>query len=110
MPSTMAWTRIKERVKDSRIFRFFDFNEHFRLDLGLISQFLNSFDESKSLFFIFDKKLCLGLEDVLYLTGLPIIGKAIICDGTETNDKFEDLVGIPKPRNKKYIDLRSLKN
>lgn len=43
---------------------------------------LDHYDEDEKYFQFGENKLTITLEDVLYITGLPIYGKPVICDGS----------------------------
>lgn len=49
---------------------------------------LHHYDDDEKCFQFGENKLTITLEDVLYITGFPIYGKPVICDGSYKKDTF----------------------
>ncbi|KAF7814873.1 protein MAIN-LIKE 1-like [Senna tora] len=59
-------------------FEFFSNMRAAKSCLPLLASMFSFFDTDTSCFLFNNNCLCFGLEDIYYLTGLPIIGKAVI--------------------------------
>ncbi|XP_058734517.1 uncharacterized protein LOC131606282 [Vicia villosa] len=71
----------------------------------LVEELLSYYDHEKNLFEINGHKLAVTLEDILYITGLPIRGKPIM-KASKENGAFERVFGI---NNKKPCSIKRLK-
>ena len=73
----------------------------------LVEELLNYYDCEKYLFNINGHKLAITLEDILYLTGLPIRGTPIMIASKDTK-AFKRVFGIVKNRSCSIKDLKNL--
>lgn len=55
-----------------------------------------------------DFHLHITLEDILYLTGLPIKGKAVLCRGNHDTSRFSSLFEIPDTTKLKVTQLSEI--
>ncbi|KAF7826493.1 serine/threonine-protein phosphatase 7 long form-like protein [Senna tora] len=83
--------------------------------LPLLASMISFFDADTSCFHFNNHSLCFGLEDVYYLTGLPINGKAVIDRDYGLDTLCFELLGkinyftVTNQRRKNCIKLRQLR-
>ncbi|KAL8144945.1 hypothetical protein AgCh_003236 [Apium graveolens] len=74
----------------------------------LVSYFLKFYDKKDNVFDFNGIKLYISLEDVLFLTGLPIDGEAVISSESRDRDGFNRVFQIPSEKTKSNKVLRSI--
>ncbi|KAK1391332.1 hypothetical protein POM88_010388 [Heracleum sosnowskyi] len=74
----------------------------------LVSYFLKFYDKKDNVFDFNGIKLCISLEDVLFLTGLPIDGEAVISSESRDRDGFNRVFQLPSEKTKSNKVLRSI--
>ena len=65
---------------------------------SVVHYFLNFYEDDDNVFSINGQVLCISLEDVHYITGLPIKGSAISNDKNPSLDCFDQVFGIKKTK------------
>ncbi|KAL1803001.1 hypothetical protein ACET3Z_031648 [Daucus carota] len=73
---------------------------------SLVSYFLEFYNPEENVFRINDQVLCISLEDVLFLTGLPIDGEPVIDHGNRDAHGFHRVFGL---RNQKFHSTAEMK-
>ena len=73
---------------------------------SLVSYFLEFYNPEENVFRINDQVLCISLEDVLFLTGLPIDGEPVIDHGNRDALGFHRVFGL---RNQKFHSTAEMK-
>ncbi|KAL3636120.1 hypothetical protein CASFOL_020667 [Castilleja foliolosa] len=66
------------------------------LQSDLIGFLVDAYDKSNSTFVIDTNKLYFGLEDIYYITGLPIMGNAICPKNEDFDDVILSLLGVER--------------
>ncbi|XP_031255458.1 protein MAINTENANCE OF MERISTEMS-like [Pistacia vera] len=103
--------RVKSFLCNSRIYKYISELDAVRVDTKLVSFLCNSYEDGH--FHIGNHRLYLGLQDIFYLTGLPIDGKPVISNSQDIDGLCERLLGrIPPKKNvvkSGYVGLKWLK-
>lgn len=78
----------------------------------LLKHLLKKYNYMDNVFIFGEEKLAITLEDVLYITGLPIVGEPVICQKFRDVNVFERVFGIPKSDLERgtRVKLQVLKN
>ncbi|CAI9094354.1 OLC1v1030079C1 [Oldenlandia corymbosa var. corymbosa] len=85
--------KVEEMVKHSSLFKLASSLSSHKIDKELVSMFVDRYNVDDSCFHIGRHRLYMGLEDIMYLTGLPIDGNPVIGSSTNLLDLYNDLLG-----------------
>lgn len=101
--------RVRQMIENTSLYRFASNVLPIRLDHNLLSFLCQSYNLVDNCFHIGSRRLYLGLEDILYLTGLPINGKAVIASDIGVQPMCNRLLGIAPSGNRSDFFLWELK-
>ncbi|XP_057780265.1 protein MAIN-LIKE 2-like [Salvia miltiorrhiza] len=96
--SIFTWkldSRVEEKVKDTCLYKYVSNLRNIWLPSRHMKDQINSYDATDKSFSINGKKIYLGLEDVFFITGLPIKGRPVTVDESLLKDEFEEYFGLP---------------
>lgn len=85
--------RVLQRLQGSGFEYFAGFDNDARCCRRLLKAMISSYDLHRRCFVFGDNNFCFGLEDIYYLTGLPIVGKPVSGTNYEDDQLCYDLLG-----------------
>ena len=91
MNNVLDWTppdNIKEELKKTGFGFLLSLTSKVRHNFPLLSAIIDCYDPREGIFNFGSRKLIFGLEDVLYIIGLPIDGKPITGSTCDFSDLF----------------------